>query len=113
MAPLWKLELFKRYGYCCCKCGMTVNLTLHHLFPKSKYPHLKTSMINQVVLCEECHKHYHNHFLNRKIENCNPFTFFEWLGKEVISNNFTHEPKYLVKIDKRYKEGSNRIFKDI
>lgn len=106
MTCLWKLNLFKKYNYCCCKCGCTVNLTLHHLFPKSLYPHLKTNVVNQIVLCEDCHKHYHNNFLKRNIEKCNPITFLQWLGSEFA------KPKYLVKIDKRYKEGSNRIFKD-
>lgn len=113
MACLWKINLFKRDNYCCCKCGCTVNLSLHHLFPKSIYPEFKTLLVNQCTLCEECHKDYHNNFLKRNIYACNPFTFLQWLGEEFVENGFKRDPKYLVEIDKRYKENTNKIFKDV
>ena len=112
MVALWKLNLFKRDNYCCLKCGKTVNLSLHHIFPKSLYPELKTNMDNQVTLCEDCHKDFHNNYLKRNIEKCNPITLLEWLGEDFIENGYKTEPDYLVKIDKRYEENFNRIFKE-
>ena len=112
MACLWKVNLFKKYDYCCLKCGCTVNLSLHHLFPQSLYPEFKTMFANQVVLCEECHQHYHNVYLRRDINKCNPITFLEWMGEEFVENDFKHEPVYLAKIDKRAKKKHNKIFRD-
>lgn len=112
MAPLWKIHLYQKYNYCCCKCRKTVDLTLHHIFGQSDFPEFKTLLANQIVLCSECHASYHNVFLKRKIENCNPITLLQWLGEDFVKNGYKQKPKYLVRIDKRYKENYNRIFKD-
>lgn len=112
MAPNWKLELYKRDNWCCQKCGSGVDLGIHHIFPQSKYPELKRNRANLITLCNTCHQYYHNVYCKRSIEKCNPLTFLEWLGEEFVDNNFSHEPRYIVKIDKRYKEHFNRIFKE-
>lgn len=112
IAPLWKINLFHRDNYCCQKCGSTVNLTLHHLFAQSKYPHLRTNMNNLITLCESCHQHFHNVYCGRDIDKCTPFNFLKWIGDDYASNGFNKKPKYIVKFDKRYKEGSNRVWKD-
>ena len=113
MAPLWKVNLYHRDNYCCQKCGTTVNLTLHHLFPKSLYPELKTNMNNLITLCERCHQNYHNKYCKRDINVCNPVHFLGWLGKEYVTNGYQTKPKYLVKIDKRYAKDTNRIWKEV
>lgn len=112
MACLWKINLFKKYDYCCAKCGCTVNLSLHHLFSQSKYPQFKTLLANQIVLCEQCHQRYHYKFLKRDIDKCNPITFLQWVGDGFANNGYKCKPNYLVRIDKHYKESYNRVFKD-
>lgn len=57
----WKKAKFKAYlvngNFCAC-CGATpsetVRLTVDHIKPRSKYPHLKYDVRNLQVLCEDC-----------------------------------------------------------
>lgn len=112
MPPNWKLDLYKRDNWCCQKCGSSVDLSIHHLFPKSKYPELKMNRANLITLCQTCHQFYHNWHCRRNIDKCTPLTFLEWLGEEFVSNDYETEPKFIVKIDKRYQDNFNRIWKE-
>ena len=83
----WKDEIYERDGWKCQRCGTTVNLTLHHIIPKSKYPEHKRDKWNLVALCSRCHDHYHNTFCKDKISQCNPYTFITWMGAEWLESN--------------------------
>lgn len=113
IAPLWKIHLYQRDSYCCQKCGSSVDLSVHHLFPKSKYPELKMNRANLITLCQTCHQHYHNWHCKRDIEKCNPITFLEWIGEEYVQKDYSQDMKFIVRIDKRYKEHFNRIWKEV
>lgn len=112
IAPNWKLDLYKRDNWCCQKCGSTVDLGIHHIFSQSRYPELKRNRANLITLCNTCHAYYHNWYCKRDITKCNPITFLEWMGEEFTQKDFSSEPKFLVRIDKRYQEHFNRIWKD-
>lgn len=47
---------------CCGKRGG--RLTSHHVYPKSKFPHLYNSPDNLVTLCVACHRRFHDKYCN-------------------------------------------------
>lgn len=46
---------FKKEQGQCAKCGITHNLTIHHLLGQKEYPEIKHFKMNFVCLCRECH----------------------------------------------------------
>lgn len=54
--------LYKRQGGVCPYCGKPFGyqrLELHHILPVSRFPGLKTSIRNVVLLCHDCHREVH------------------------------------------------------
>lgn len=52
----------------CINCHATTDLTIHHIKPQSKYPHLKFDPENVVCLCNKCHTELHRKMnLGKKI----------------------------------------------
>ena len=54
----------KRDSGTCQRCGTKGTqknpLTVHHMLPKAKYPHLKNELSNLILLCDKCHKGVHH-----------------------------------------------------
>jgi len=46
----------------CKKCGITENLTRHHIKPRSKGG--KNNILNYITLCRECHDKEHDQYGN-------------------------------------------------
>lgn len=60
-SPEWKLlrdEVIREQGRVCGECGHAINsdleVTVDHILPRSKYPHLALSKDNLRVLCRSC-----------------------------------------------------------
>ena len=67
-----KRKLYERQGCCCPHCGQHFeydDMELHHVLPIGRFPELRRSIRNSVMLCRECHKEVH----------CNP-----WLNIEMM-----------------------------
>lgn len=62
----WARDLKKIYGYCA-KCGSDETLHAHHINPYGRFPQQRKDYTNGVVLCEACHKDFHNKYGNQKI----------------------------------------------
>lgn len=58
-ANSWKQNVKKRDKVCQC-CGTSEHLEVHHVNPLSVYPSLGTDIHNGMVLCQTCHRDYHN-----------------------------------------------------
>jgi hypothetical protein len=63
-----KEKLYKRQEGRCAICGEAVEaekIELHHVLPHCRFPELRFSIRNSVLLCHGCHKEVHmNPFLN-------------------------------------------------
>ena len=63
-----KDKLYERQGGKCDACGISLpkeQLELHHILPVSRFPELKLSIRNGVMLCRHCHNEIHiNPWLN-------------------------------------------------
>ena len=55
----WKQKVKQRDKVCQC-CGTSSHLEVHHVSPLSEYPQLGTDMHNGMVLCQICHRDYHD-----------------------------------------------------
>jgi hypothetical protein len=51
---LLRLQVFKKYGRVCMKCGSKKKLHIDHIKPRSLYPDLELTFNNLQVLCETC-----------------------------------------------------------
>ena len=51
----WKREVKQRDGDACRVCRETINLHVHHIRPRSKYPDFSTELDNGITLCGNCH----------------------------------------------------------
>jgi len=56
---LWRLSVLERDGYVCQICSEYGNHA-HHVFPFSKYAHLRFVVSNGKTLCKDCHESLHN-----------------------------------------------------
>jgi hypothetical protein len=57
-----KEKLYERQQGRCPECGAEVEydaMELHHVLPYARYPELKNSIRNSVLLCHCCHKEVH------------------------------------------------------
>ena len=52
--------VFERDGHKCRLCETSEDLTIHHVLPVSRYPHLKNKTGNMMVLCHTCHSRVHS-----------------------------------------------------
>lgn len=43
----------------CSRCGAKKKLTIHHIYKKADYPHLRYDKNNIGILCEKCHQKLH------------------------------------------------------
>ena len=57
-ANSWKNKVKQRDKVCQC-CGTDKHLEVHHVMPLSVYPSLGTDIHNGMVLCQTCHRDYH------------------------------------------------------
>ena len=47
----------------CCCCGKRGGkMTSHHIYSKSKYPHLHAEPDNMATMCIPCHRRFHDKF---------------------------------------------------
>ena len=53
----WKRAVKKRDGNTCRQCGVTINLHVHHIKPRSTYPELEWELDNGITLCGNHHAH--------------------------------------------------------
>jgi 5-methylcytosine-specific restriction endonuclease McrA len=54
----WRLAVYERDNYRCRWCGMKPTdrvLHAHHIWPRSKHPHLVFEISNSITLCAACH----------------------------------------------------------
>ncbi len=51
----WRYLVKKRDGFKCMVCERMKNLNVHHILPKSKYPHKIFDVENGITLCRVCH----------------------------------------------------------
>jgi hypothetical protein len=82
MSNDWSKSIRKRDGNKCRVCNGTDNLTAHHLYSKSAYPHLKDHPCNGIALCRECHQQYHQ---DRGSDNTSQ-QFKDWYFTQFIQN---------------------------
>ena len=92
----WRTNVFKlnrgRLGlskqYICEKCGKkrktTRALHAHHIFSWNKYPNLRYSMKNGVVLCIKCHNSFHRKYKYDALDN--PSLLSEWCKDKRIKD---------------------------
>lgn len=80
---MWKGKAKKYLPRKCAKCNSKENLEVHHILPKCMYPDKRGSLHNLVYLCAKCHDEYHDEYLKKRIELCNPDTFYAWLRDEI------------------------------
>jgi 5-methylcytosine-specific restriction endonuclease McrA len=57
----WRREIIAR-DRACRNCGLTQNLTAHHICNYKDYPELRLTLSNGAALCVECHKLFHKLF---------------------------------------------------
>ena len=65
-----KLKLYERQQHRCPMCGEEFpykDMELHHILPWARFPELKQSIRNGIMLCHKCHKEVH----------CNPWRNIE------------------------------------
>ncbi len=70
-----KAKLYERQGGRCAMCGEDVpkeKIELHHVLPVCRFPELKLSIRNSVLLCHSCHKEVH----------LNPYRSIEWMEQK-------------------------------
>ena len=82
-------EAIKRDGHKCLYCGTTEDLTLHHIFPKWKYPELYADVNNLATLCTSCHESYHREFCNNNANIFNRQTFDLWMETKELTMDET------------------------
>ena len=87
---VWRKNVFElnrakkglRKFYVCEKCNKkrktTRVLHAHHIFSWEKYPNLRYSMKNGVVLCIKCHNAFHRKYRFEALDN--PNLLVEYLG---------------------------------
>lgn len=101
----WKERIFNIKGKYCQKCKKTSDLSIHHILPRSLYPNKRDKDNNLIVLCEECHNHFHNRYLKGHLELCNEETLTAWLHDEIHPSleELYKEPKrkFLTKKEKK------------
>lgn len=67
-----KKKLYERQKHCCPHCGNEFEyeeMELHHILPVGRFPELRQSIRNGVMLCNKCHKEVH----------CNPWKNIEMM----------------------------------
>jgi|SRR5215212_8723945 len=55
----WGREVRMMYNYHCVYCGKAKRLSAHHIFSKSRFPGLKFSLNNGILMCKKCHDELH------------------------------------------------------
>ena len=57
-----KVKLYERQQHKCPHCGQVFDfeqLELHHILPVARFPELRQSIRNGILLCTPCHKEVH------------------------------------------------------
>ena len=75
----WTRAVLKR-DKSCQRCGSADRLHVHHIYPYAWYPNLRTELTNGIVLCNKCHRAYHNKHGNKK---CNANQISNFIGRQV------------------------------
>lgn len=52
----WRLDVFKRDGFKCKKCGSKKGINAHHIKRWAKYPSLRFDVNNGITLCRKHHR---------------------------------------------------------
>lgn len=82
-----KKKLYERQGRVCLECGQHIeyrDIELHHVLPYSRFPELKTSIRNSVLLCHRCHKEVH----------CNPWKNIQMMQAKAKELDINLEERY-------------------
>ena len=75
----WTRAVLKR-DKSCQRCGTTDRLHVHHIYPYAWHPNLRTEPTNGIVLCNDCHRAYHNRHGNKK---CNANQISNFIGRRI------------------------------
>lgn len=60
LVRIWAVGVKTRDGRCQNPgCGATQDLEAHHVYPRRRYPDLRTVPENGLTLCRECHRAWH------------------------------------------------------
>ena len=82
-------SVLARDNYTCQVCGKKndENVEVHHLYGYAGFPKYRIDQTQALVLCETCHKAFHNwhgqHYGYANKGNCTREQFEEWCGKAV------------------------------
>lgn len=57
----WRMEVFKRDGFKCVKCGSKIKIQAHHRNRWSEYPAERFDLNNGETLCIICHRKTENY----------------------------------------------------
>jgi len=99
----WRKMVFEhnkgRYGlrrhYVCMKCNKkrktTRSLHAHHIHSWDKYPDLRYTMRNGIVLCISCHNKFHRKYKFKALDN--PNLLCEWLSNK--NKNYNDIKEYI------------------
>lgn len=83
----YKEKIYERQGGRCLECGQHIeyrDMELHHVLPYARYPELKTSIRNCVLLCHRCHKEVH----------CNPWKNIQMMQAKAKELDINLEERY-------------------
>lgn len=82
-----KLKLYERQGHRCPLCGEEFpykEMELHHILPWARFPELKQSIRNSIMLCHHCHKEVH----------CNPWRNIQMMQQKAEELGYNLEERY-------------------
>ena len=82
-----KLKLYERQQHRCPLCGEEFpykEMELHHILPWARFPELKQSIRNSIMLCHYCHKEVH----------INPFRNIQMMQQKAQELGFNLKERY-------------------
>ena len=73
----WRTAIYERDNYTCQRCGdnKSGNLRAHHIESYNSSPELRTTILNGITFCKDCHLDFHHQYGygNNTIEQFNKF----------------------------------------
>jgi hypothetical protein len=82
-----KQKLYERQEHRCPLCGEEFTykeMELHHILPWARFPELKQSIRNSVMLCHHCHKEVH----------CNPWRNIQMMQEKAQELGLNLKERY-------------------
>ena len=76
---IWRAQVIRRDTKCVV-CGTLKNHQAHHINHSRYFPELRFNPENGVVLCEVCHRQFHNNFKSSSREKCNDKDFSNFMA---------------------------------